>query len=104
RLVVDTGLHAKGWPRQQAIDYLASNTALSLHECTTETDRYISWPGQALAYKMGELKLRELRRRAEEALGARFDVREFHDRILGGGAVTLPILDSRIDSWIRSKR
>ena len=104
RLVVDTGLHAKGWTRQQAIDYLASNTALSLHECTTETDRYISWPGQALAYKMGELKLRELRRRAEQALGPRFDVREFHDRILGGGTVTLPILDARIDSWIRSKR
>jgi uncharacterized protein (DUF885 family) len=104
RLVVDTGLHAKGWTRQQAIDYLASNTALSLHECTTETDRYISWPGQALAYKMGELKLRELRRRAEETLGTRFDVREFHDRILGGGTVTLPILEARIDSWIRSKR
>lgn len=103
RLVVDTGLHAKGWTRQQAIDYLASNTALSLHECTTETDRYISWPGQALAYKTGELKLRELRRRAEEALGPRFDVREFHDRVLAGGTVTLPILESRIDAWIRSK-
>ena len=104
RLVVDTGLHAKGWTRQQAIDYLAGNTALSLHECTTETDRYISWPGQALAYKMGELELRKLRRRAEEALGARFDVRDFHDRILAGGTVTLPILEARIDSWIRSKR
>jgi len=104
RLVVDTGLHAKGWTRQQAIDYLASHTALSLHECTTETDRYISWPGQALAYKMGELKLRELRRRTEEALGPRFDIREFHDRILAGGTVTLPILDSRIDAYIRSKR
>jgi uncharacterized protein (DUF885 family) len=103
RLVVDTGLHAKGWTRQQAIDYLASNTALSLHECTTETDRYISWPGQALAYKTGELKLRELRHRAEEALGPRFDVREFHDRVLAGGTVTLPILESRIDAWIRSK-
>lgn len=104
RLVVDTGLHAKGWTRQQAIDYLASNTALSLHECATETDRYISWPGQALAYKMGELKLRELRRRAEEALGPRFDIREFHDRVLAGGAVTLPILEARIDAYIRSKR
>jgi uncharacterized protein (DUF885 family) len=104
RLVVDTGLHAKGWTRQQAIDYLASNTALSLHECTTETDRYISWPGQALAYKMGELKLRELRRRAEDALGARFDIREFHDRILSGGTVTLPILEARIDAYILSKR
>jgi uncharacterized protein (DUF885 family) len=103
RLVVDTGLHAKGWTRQQAIDYLASNTALSLHECTTETDRYISWPGQALAYKMGELKLRELRRRAEEALGPRFDIREFHDRVLAGGTVTLPILETRIDAFIRSK-
>jgi uncharacterized protein (DUF885 family) len=104
RLVVDTGLHAKGWSRQQAIDYLAANTALSIHECTTETDRYIAWPGQALAYKMGELKLRELRRRAEEALGPRFDIREFHDRILSGGTVTLPILDARIDAYIRSAR
>ena len=83
RLVVDTGLHAKGWTRQQAIDFLASNTALSLHEVTTETDRYISWPGQALAYKMGELKIRELRDRAEKALGPRFDVRAFHDAVLG---------------------
>ncbi len=104
RLVVDTGLHAKGWKRQQAIDFLASNTALSLHECTTETDRYISWPGQALAYKTGELKLRELRKRAEDSLGPRFDVREFHDRVLAGGTVTLPILENRIDAWIRSKR
>ncbi len=104
RLVVDTGLHAKGWTRQQAIDFLASNTALSLHECTTETDRYISWPGQALAYKTGELKLRELRKRAEDALGPRFDVREFHDRVLAGGTVTLPILENRIDAWIRSKK
>jgi uncharacterized protein (DUF885 family) len=103
RLVVDTGLHAKGWTRQQAIDYLASNTALSLHECTTETDRYISWPGQALAYKMGELKIRELRKKAEDALGPRFDIREFHDRILGAGTVTLPILEARIDAYIRSK-
>jgi uncharacterized protein (DUF885 family) len=104
RLVVDTGLHAKGWTRRRAIDYLASNTALSLHECTTETDRYIAWPGQALAYKMGELKLRELRRRAEEALGTRFDIREFHDRVLAGGTVTLPILDARIDAYICSAR
>jgi uncharacterized protein (DUF885 family) len=101
---VDTGLHAKGWTRQQAIDYLAANTALSLHECTTETDRYIAWPGQALAYKIGELKIRELRRRAEEALGPRFDLREFHDRVLSGGTVTLPILETRIDAYIRARK
>ncbi len=104
RLVVDTGLHAKGWTRQQAIDYLAANTALSLHECTTETDRYIAWPGQALAYKIGELKIRELRCRAEEALGPRFDVREFHDRVLSGGTVTLPILEARIDAYILARK
>jgi uncharacterized protein (DUF885 family) len=103
RLVVDTGLHAMGWTRQRALDYLASNTALSLHECETETDRYISWPGQALAYKTGELTIRSLRERAEQALGPRFDIREFHDRILAGGTVTMPILESRIDRWIRSK-
>lgn len=103
RLVVDTGLHAKLWTRQQAIDYLAGNTALSLHEVTTETDRYISWPGQALAYKMGELKIRELRRKAEEALETRFDIRDFHDLIVGSGTVTLPVLDRRVEGFIRSK-
>ncbi|MFQ5739350.1 MAG: DUF885 family protein [Acidobacteriota bacterium] len=100
RLVVDTGLHAMGWTRQQALDFLASNTALSLHEIGTETDRYISWPGQALAYKMGELKIRELRRQAEEALGGRFDVREFHDVILGNGPVPLTILEQLVKSYI----
>jgi uncharacterized protein (DUF885 family) len=104
RLVVDTGLHAKGWTRQQAFDFLASKTALSLHEVTTETDRYISWPGQALAYKLGELKIRELRRRAEEALGTRFDVRAFHDALLANGTVTLPILEERVESFIASAR
>jgi len=104
RLVVDTGLHAKGWTRQQAIDFMASNTALSLHEVATETDRYISWPGQALAYKMGELKIRELRKRAEEALGARFDVRAFHDALLANGTVTLPVMEERVDAFIRSRR
>lgn len=105
RLVVDTGLHAKGWTRQQAIDYLAANTALSLHECTTETDRYISWPGQALSYKIGELKIRELRARAEEALGPTFAVRRFHDAVLANGAVPLPVLEQQIDAFIaREKR
>jgi len=100
RLVVDTGLHAKGWTRRQAIDYLASRTALSLHEVTTETDRYISWPGQALGYKIGELKIRELRERAEKALGEAFDVRTFHDVILLNGPVPLPVLDDLVNAWI----
>ena len=104
RLVVDTGLHAMGWTRQQAIDYLVANTALSVHECTTETDRYISWPGQALCYKMGELKIRELRQRAEKALGPRFDVRGFHDAVLANGMVPLPVLEAQIDAWIASTK
>ena len=104
RLVVDTGVHALGWTRQQVLDYLAENTALSLHEVTTETDRYISWPGQALAYKMGELKIRELRARAEEALGADFDVRRFHDAVLANGSVPLDILEELIDAWIEDQR
>ena len=104
RLVVDTGLHAKGWTRQQAIDYLSQHTALSVHECTTETDRYISWPGQALSYKTGELKIRELRRRAEQALGAKFDVRRFHDAVLGNGSVPLTVLEQVIDEWIAAEQ
>ena len=104
RLVVDTGMHAKGWTRQQTLDYLAENTALPLHEIKTETDRYISWPGQALAYKMGEIKIRELRTKAEEALGRSFDIRAFHDAVLEGGSVPLPILEQQIDRFIaRSK-
>lgn len=104
RLVVDTGVHALGWTRQQVLDYLAENTALSLHEVTTETDRYISWPAQALAYKMGELKIRELRARAEEALGEDFDVRRFHDAVLANGSVPLDILEELIDAWIEEQR
>lgn len=104
RLVVDTGIHAKGWTRQQAIDYLAENTALSLHECTTETDRYISWPGQALAYKIGELKIREMRTKAEKALGVKFDVREFHDLVLSQGTVTMSILELMADRYISTKK
>src|SRR5260370_10668998 len=93
RLVVDTGIHAMGWSRQRAIDYLAANTALSHHEIETEVDRYISWPGQALSYKVGEMKIKQLRREAEAALGPRFDVRDFHDAVLRNGTVTLPVLE-----------
>ena len=100
RLVVDTGLHAKGWTRQQALDYMASHTALPLLEVETETDRYISWPGQALSYKMGEIKIKELRRRAEKELGPRFDVRAFHDVVLGSGSVPLRVLEQNVDRWI----
>jgi uncharacterized protein (DUF885 family) len=100
RLVVDTGLHAKGWSRAQAIEFMAERTALSRHEITTEVDRYVSWPGQALAYKIGELKIRELRARAEKALGEGFDVRAFHDAVLENGAVPLTILEERIDAFI----
>ncbi len=96
RLVVDTGLHAYGWTRQQAIDYLSSNTALSIHECTTEVDRYISWPGQALAYKTGELEIRALRKEAEARLGADFDLKAFHDQILGSGSVPLSVLRAQM--------
>lgn len=103
RLVVDTGIHALGWSRDQAMAFMARNTALSLHEVRTETDRYISWPGQALAYKIGEMKIRELRGRAEEALGEDFDVRAFHDVVLLNGAVPLTVLEDQVDRWIAAR-
>jgi uncharacterized protein (DUF885 family) len=104
RLVVDTGMHWKGWSREQALEYLGSNTALSLHEVETETNRYIAWPGQALAYKMGELKILELRAKAHDALGERFDLRAFHDAVLENGGVPLPILEHQIDEYIAGAR
>lgn len=103
RLVVDTGIHAKGWSRQQVIDYLAENTALSIHEVTTETDRYISWPGQAISYKIGEIKIRELRKKAEKELKEKFNIRDFHEVILGVGTVTLSIMENRVNNYINQK-
>ena len=100
RLVIDTGIHAKGWSREEAIDYMSNNTALSLHEVNTEIDRYISWPGQALSYKIGELKIRELRNKAKLELKEKFDIREFHERILEYGTVTLSTLERRINNYI----
>ena len=100
RLVIDTGIHHYGWSREQAIDYLASHTALSQHEVGTEIDRYISWPGQALAYKLGEMTIRRVRAKAEDALGERFDIRKFHDVVLSLGSVPLPVLEQRIDAFI----
>lgn len=100
RLVVDTGIHAMGWTRKQAQDYLHENTALSDHEIETEVDRYIAWPGQALSYYMGELAFVDARRKAEKALGAKFNIRAFHDAVLALGAVPLPVIDQRVDQLI----
>ena len=103
RLVVDTGMHQMGWTRQQAIDYLASNTALSLHNVTTEIDRYISWPGQALSYKIGELTIKRLRKDAEMRLGEHFDLREFHDEILKNGSMPLSMLEQIMENYVATQ-
>jgi uncharacterized protein (DUF885 family) len=100
RLVIDTGLHHGGWTRDQAIAYLADHTALSTHEVETEVDRYISWPGQALSYKLGELTIVRLRHEAEQALGPRFDLRKFHDTVLAQGSVPLPVLEQQVRAWV----
>ena len=100
RLVVDTGIHAKGWTRDEVVDFMSANTALSIHEINTETDRYISWPGQALSYKIGEIKIRELREKAETQLQTKFDIRAFHEIVLEQGTVTLAILETRINNYI----
>lgn len=104
RLVIDTGMHSMGWSRQQAIDYLAGHTALAKLDVENEVDRYISWPGQALAYKLGELKIRELRGKAEAELGSKFDQRRFHDTLLGMGSVPLPVMESEMLAWIEGEK
>ena len=104
RLVVDTGIHAMGWKREEAVEYLAKNTALSFHEINTEVDRYISWPGQALSYKIGEIKIRELRKKAKDQLGNKFDIRDFHEVVLSQGTVTLSILEERINKYINKTK
>ena len=103
RLVVDTGLHTKRWTREQAIDYFLQNTPLSVGDATNEIERYISRPGQALSYKIGMLKIQELRARAEAALGEKFDIRAFHDVVLQNGAVPLPILERLVDQHIAAR-
>lgn len=104
RLVVDTGMHTKGWTRQQAIDYFMANASKNEHDITVEVDRYIAWPGQALAYKIGQLKIRELRTYAERELGERFDVRKFHDQVLSNGSLPLETLEQRIKAWVRAAK
>ena len=104
RLVVDTGIHSKGWSKQRAIDFMTDNTALSEANIEAEVNRYISWPGQALAYKMGELKIRELRRKATSELGDKFDLRAFHDVVLGQGAVPLDMLEAQVYRWIEGQK
>ena len=104
RLVVDTGLHAKGWGRTQAKTFMLEHTALAPNNIDNEVDRYITTPGQALAYKTGQLELWRLRERAEAALGKRFDIRGFHGAVLGGGAVNLAALEQRVERWIAEKK
>jgi len=104
RLVVDTGIHAKGWPRKRAVEFMLANSALTEKNVNSEVDRYIAWPGQATAYKIGELWIRRLRKKAEQQLGAGFDLRAFHDTVLAEGSIPLPVLEERIDAWIAGRK
>jgi len=103
RLVVDTGMHSMGWTREQAIQFFKDNTGKTDQDITVEVDRYIVWPGQALAYKLGQLKIRELRAQAERRLGAKFNMRTFHDAVLEQGAVPLSLLEPHIGRWLESQ-
>jgi uncharacterized protein (DUF885 family) len=100
RLVVDTGIHSKGWTRNQAIQYMLDNSGESKTDATAEVERYIAIPSQAVAYKVGALKIQDLRKKAQDALGSKFDIREFHDQLLNTGALPLSILEQKIDRWI----
>jgi uncharacterized protein (DUF885 family) len=103
RLVIDTGVHAKRWSRDQMVEYFHKYTAMDEPNIQTEVDRYIAWPGQALAYKLGQLEILKLRQRAQQELGSKFDIRAFHDEVLGNGALPLNVLDEQVGAWISSQ-
>jgi uncharacterized protein (DUF885 family) len=103
RLVIDTGMHSMGWTRQQAIDYFRENTSKTDQDIIVEVERYIVWPGQSLAYKLGQLKFRELRAQAQDSLGDRFDIRTFHDAVLEQGAVPLDLLEAHMNAWLAAQ-
>jgi uncharacterized protein (DUF885 family) len=104
RLVVDTGIHSQGWTRDQVVDFFRKTGAVDEPTLQAETDRYIAWPAQALSYKLGQLKFRELRDRAQKELGPMFDIRAFHDEMLSGGVLPLDLLDARTNSWIAAQK
>ena len=104
RLVVDTGLHYKHWTRQQVVDYFHEYSAEDEPDLQSETDRYISWPGQALGYKVGQLQILKLRQYAKDQLGDKFDIRAFHDQVLGGGALPMDVLEDRIHQWVAEQK
>jgi uncharacterized protein (DUF885 family) len=103
RLVVDTGIHAFGWDRQKAIDYMTANSAISAHNIAAEVDRYIGWPGQATGYMMGQIRILALRAKAEKDLGPKFDLRRFHDALVADGAIPIPVLESKMERWMQEE-